>query len=191
MLSRPVPGSEPGNLIIRLANRADAAAISALHAVCWHQTYGDLLPEEMLVTVTGESRLPARYRLLADASVICFVATSNMDIVGFADCGPYREAGQECQGEVYALYVLQSFHDRRVGLRLLSRCARALAGRGCNSMHLWCLEGNARARRFYTSTGGQLLGRRASVRGSTILDEVEYQWDLAGMNGLAMVEQGG
>ncbi len=186
MLTRQMPDrSDQDNLTIRLATQADAAALSAVHALCWHQAYGKLLPKDMLATVTAESRLPARHRILADASVVCYVATSESGIVGFVDCGPYRGEGRDCRGEVYALYVLQSFHDRRVGLRLLSCCATALAGQGYSSMHLWSLEGNARARRFYDSTGGTLLGRRASVRGSMVLIEVEYQWDLIGLKRLA------
>ncbi|MGN5476896.1 N-acetyltransferase family protein [Cupriavidus basilensis] len=187
-----MPGPESGNLIIRLANQADAAAISAIHAVCWHQTYGGLFPGRD--AFDRDERKPAASQvsiLLADASVICFVATSNMDIVGFADCGPYREAGQECRGEVYALYVLQSFHDRRIGKSFCRGAPEPWLG----GVAIRCTCGASKATHehagFNTSTGGRLLGRRASVRGSMILDEVEYQWDLAGMNGLAMVEQGG
>ncbi|AQV92309.1 N-acetyltransferase [Cupriavidus necator] len=161
------------DLTIRLATQADAAAIAAVHALCWHQAYGELLPNDLLANVTVESRLPARHRILADPSVACFVAASEAEVVGFADCGPCRGAEQECQGEVYALYVLQSFHGRRVGLRLLSSCATDLARRGCSSMRLWSLEENARARKFYESTGGRLVDRRSSARGSLVLTEVE------------------
>ncbi len=175
------------DLTIRLATQADAAAISAVHALCWHQAYGELLPKEVLANVTVESRLPARYRILADPSVACFVAISEAEVVGFADCGPCCEAEQECWGEVYALYVLQSFHGKRVGLRLLSCCATDVARRGYSSMRLWSLEKNSRARKFYDSAGGRLIGRRASARGSIVLTEVEYHWDHIGMERLAAV----
>ncbi|WP_432258840.1 N-acetyltransferase family protein [Cupriavidus sp. TMH.W2] len=175
------------DLTIRLATKADAAAISAVLALCWHQAYGELLPRDLLANVTAESRLPARHRILADSSVACFVATGEAEVVGFADCGPSRGAEQEGWGEVYALYVLQSFHGRRVGLRLMSCCAAALARRGCSSMRLWSLEENARARKFYESAGGRLVDRRSSARGSMVLTEVEYHWDLIGMERLAAV----
>lgn len=188
-MTRPMPDRpHQEDLTIRPATQADAAAISAVHALCWHQAYGELLPKDMLANVTAESRLPARYRILADPSVACFVATSEAEVVGFSDCGPCREAEQECRGEVYALYVLEAFHDKRVGLRLLSCCASALLRRGSSSMRLWSLEENARARRFYERAGGRLLDRRVSTRGSVVLTEVEYHWGLIGMKRLAALK---
>jgi GNAT superfamily N-acetyltransferase len=174
-----------GTVTIRHAVPADAMAISMVHALCWHQAYTDLLPAALLASVTAERRLSARRQVMADASVTSYIADVGGDIVGFADCGPQREAGAQTQGEVYALYVLQPFQQRQVGLRLFSRCARTLLEQGFKSMHLWCLESNARARRFYDTAGGQLAGRRDLARGAIVLTEVEYRWSLAGMNGLA------
>jgi GNAT superfamily N-acetyltransferase len=180
--------SEPyqGMATIRQANPADATAISMVHALCWHQTYADLLPAQVLTNVTAERRLPARRQILADPSVSSCVADVGDEMVGFADCGPHREAGEKNQGEVYALYVLQPFQGRRIGLRLFSWCAKTLLEKGYKSMHLWCLETNLGARQFYEATGGQPVGRRDAARGAIVLIEVEYRWDVSGMGQLAL-----
>ncbi|WP_354687001.1 GNAT family N-acetyltransferase [Cupriavidus necator] len=168
---------------IRRAVADDVWALATVHARCWHETYRQLLPDELLRTVTPERRFLARVRVLSDPTVGSFVAcrTEAGDVIGFADCGPLRNSARSVSGEIYALYVLASHHGAGIGFGLFAACVRELLGRGYISMKVYVLADNEKARRFYEETGGRYETTVVSRRGEIYLEEAVYGWDYAAM----------
>lgn len=178
----------PVEVCIRLARAQDAPGISQVHARAWQQAYAGLIPAPLLATVTPEGRLPGRVAVLSDPAVTSLVAclpAPGERIVGFADCGPARDCGSPEAGELYAVYLLDAWQGRRVGLRLLGTSAAQLRRRGHREMVLWVLQGNRRARQFYDTAGGRAFSSRQSTRAGYVIDEVGYRWDGAAMEKLA------
>ena len=97
-------------------------------------------------------------------------------MVGFADGGPEREGNQTYQGELYSIYILEEYHRRGVGRKLVSAIAQSLLACQMSSMLLWVLKDNHPSRRFYEALGGEYVGQKAiSIGGASIL-EVAYGW---------------
>ena len=88
------------------------------------------------------------------------------------------------RGELYAVYLLEAHQRRGVGRRLACAVAHGLLSAGFESMLLWVLEENRRARRFYESLGGEQVGRKNIEIGGAALVEVSYGWrDITGLAG--------
>lgn len=168
---------------IRRAVADDAWAVATVHARCWHETYRQLVPDELLPAVTAERRFPPRVRVLSDPTIGSFVAchTEAGDVIGFADCGPLRNSARSVSGEIYALYLLASHHGQGVGFGLFAACVRELLGRGHISLKVSVLAGNQKARRFYQEAGGRYETSIVSRRGETYLEEAVYGWDYVAM----------
>jgi GNAT superfamily N-acetyltransferase len=82
-----------------------------------------------------------------------YVAEDEGRVVGFASVGPSRD--QQGVGELYAIYVEPDAWSTGAGRELIVAAEDALA-RSYRDAHLWVLEENARARRFYELAGWEL-----------------------------------
>jgi len=82
--------------------------------------------------------------------------------------------------EFSAVYVLQRFQRRGIGLGLMHGVAAALLENGVDMAALWCLKDNTGARRFYERLGGEFLLERAGPEIHAGQIEIVYGWrDLA------------
>src|SRR5512136_2530600 len=97
--------------LIRPAQIEDARAMARVHVDTWRTTYAGIVPDEHLANLSVE-RSQARWseHLQDPQGEQAFVAlTSTGEIVGIASGGPAREAVENCDGELYVLYVLKAF----------------------------------------------------------------------------------
>ena len=103
------------------------------------------------------------------------------DIVGFVTVSPSRDEDLPGFGEVRALYVAPDRWRSGAGSALLAQAEVLLGDAGFNEAHLWVLEDNPRARRFYERAGWALDGARKVVEiGGRPLAEVRYRKAAAG-----------
>ncbi len=172
---------------IREAVPADAGGITRVHIDTWRTSYAGIVPDEHLAGLSYSRREPVWVQILTrDAPAECnFVAeTEGGEVVGFAGGGPEREGDEVYRGELYAIYLLQEHQGRGIGRRLACAVAQGLLSSGFDSMLLWVLEDNRRARRFYESLGGAVVGRKSIEIGGAALVEVSYGWrDITGLAG--------
>jgi len=165
-------------IIIRVGRVGDAAPIARVHVDTWRSAYRNLIPDEILAGLSYELRARFWRGQLSnpDFHGYLYVAEHPQSgIVGFASGGPNRDAPNEFQGELYAIYILDRYQRRGVGRRLFQRAARWLWDKGFHSMIVWVLEANP-SRAFYESLGGALVAKRdISIRGAR-LTEVGYGW---------------
>ena len=167
-----------GNISIRCGSPDDADAIAALHAESWRSAYRGLVPEDELgETLDGERRGFWRTRFAAPdpGRRVVFLATSGDVLVGFACL--LADADPEHGPLLDNLHVKPGWRGHGVGARLLheSRAwARAIAPG--QPMHLWVLEGNMPARRFYERQGGAEVERRSEERGGMTIAVWRCVW---------------
>jgi len=170
---------------IREAVPADAGGIARVHVDTWRSSYAGIVPDEHLAGLSYDDREAVWGQILSrDRPAQCnFVAeTGACEIIGFAGGGPEREGDEVYLGELYAIYMFEAYQRRGVGRRLACAVAHGLLSAGFESMLLWVLEDNRRARRFYESLGGELVGRKSIEIGGAALVEVSYGWkDIAGL----------
>lgn len=167
----------------REAKSSDAAAIGALHITSWCETYTGLLPNQLLNDLSAEERAAMWSAVMNDPATFggtaVFVAKAGGKIVGFGACGGQRDEAlkeQGFDGEVGAIYVLQSHQHAGLGSSLMSLMARSLLDRGRTAATLWVLRENASARRFYEHLGGTLVGEKPDEHWGATLTEVAYGW---------------
>jgi GNAT superfamily N-acetyltransferase len=146
---------------IVVASASDAPVIAALHAESWRSAYRGLYRDEFLDGPVFEERLwfwnerlaaphPERRHVL--------LATAGDERVGFAFVP--LDADPAWSPLLDNLHVKPAYKGHGIGARLLttSREWVALAAPG-EPMHLWVMEGNTDARRFYDRQGGTLAER--------------------------------
>ena len=163
----------------RQATWHDAETIAGLHTENWWVAYRGMLPDAYLGGPIASERLALwRSRLASPDAERLFVllAESGAALVGFV-CVLLDEESQRgaCLDN---LHVLSGWRGRGLGRALFGRATRwanvTVPGR---VMHLWVLEGNLDARRFYDALGGEIVERlQKEVVKGVIVASIRYFW---------------
>jgi ribosomal protein S18 acetylase RimI-like enzyme len=180
-----------GSNALRTAELDDAPKIARVHVASWLETYKGILPAAMLAALSVEHRIEAWELILRDPATAphtaVYVNEVDSQIVGFGACNDQRDEALKLQGldgEIGAIYVLQSHQRRGIGQALMRAMAADLIHRGFRGVALWVLRENSAARRFYERCAGVVVADREDVRSSTVLAEIAYGWpDLAVLSG--------
>jgi ribosomal protein S18 acetylase RimI-like enzyme len=163
-------------LIIRRATHADVEAIARTHVQAWHESYQELLPRAAIEARSVETRVEQWGGILENPDILVYLAEQGRTVCGFGSGGKAR-TGLPAETEVYSFYLVDSAKRRGVGRTLFLRLGDELAKRGCASLGLWVLVGNAPARRFYEAMGGRAGETRFDRRGEFVFDDIAYIWD--------------
>lgn len=167
--------------MIRPAGADDLDGIAAVHAAAWRAAYAGILPArtQQAFTVANRRKFWAGIGLGDPAAGRpMFVALDDDAIVGFAVCGPPRNRELPFDAELYVLNVDPGHWRRGIGRCLFARCVEHLSAVGRDSLYLWVLAANERARRFYESLKGKPLAdhvRDADFDGVAV-PEIAYGW---------------
>lgn len=159
---------------IRAATGDDAGAIAHVHVETWKTTYAGIVPEAYLAGLDEVLRAKLWHEFLGTNALV-LVAEQNGRVVGFAHAGANREVLEECDSELYSIYLLRPAQGRGAGTALLRAIAAALEERGFRSLAVWVLERNP-ARSFYEKMGAHLAASKVIEIGGAKLMEVAYAW---------------
>ena len=172
--------------MIRPADIDDASAIARVHVASWRSTYRDLLPNDFLDALTETAYTDRWRRFIGDGTSRVYVVEDDRHPdggpVGFASAGRERAGETGFQGELYAIYILDSFQRRGFGTQLVRLAVSGLREMGFDDMIVWVLRDNRPARDFYERLGGVYVRTQPITIGSVTLEEVSYGWpSLAGV----------
>lgn len=170
-------------MIIRAAKREDTPGIAHVHNESWRTTYRGMLPDEYLANLRDEDSR-ARWERAIDAGHLLYVAEDETGkIAGFVAGGPARTDVDEYEGELYAIYILDSHHGRGIGRLLVQALAKGFEERGMHSMLLWVMKGNP-AQGFYEALGGQEIRTQEFQLAGVTIEEIAFGWkDIAPLIG--------
>ncbi len=161
-------------MTLRPATERDRAAIAALQAASWQDSYRAMLSAAYLENqVLADLQRHWQAVTLGREDVV-LIAEEAGEAVGFiavwCDPAPYIDN----------LHVLPSQRSKGTGRKLMQAAARQLQSLGHSSAYLWVLEGNQGALRFYEGLGGRQSERAdLDVFGRT-LPSIKVAWsDLA------------
>jgi ribosomal protein S18 acetylase RimI-like enzyme len=168
-----------GEWTVRPASINDARAIAQVHVASWRSAYRGILPDSLLNGLSMEGR-EAMWRGLLDApepssSITLVGCDASNKVAGFISGGKERTGQLGCDGEIYAIYLLDEAQRKGLGAQLVGQLARDLAVRGFSSMAVWVLALNP-ARRFYERLGAELIGQQEIELGGQTFIEVAYGW---------------
>jgi ribosomal protein S18 acetylase RimI-like enzyme len=162
-------------VVIRSASTADAPQIAAVMRDSWFAAYEGIIAHQIIDRVTAPdsgARVRQSFRTRPWQRMIAAVAPhppgaeARPGIVGYASFGPERDvlgmswpyprtvAGAEGRvAELYALYVHPAWWSTGTGRALMDQVLAKVSSAGYQSITLWVLEDNVRARRFYEQAG--------------------------------------
>lgn len=130
---------------------------AVVHWKAWHEAYPGLVDQAYLESFTLEKCTQAAFRWLDRI----LVAKDGERVVGFAGYGAYRDDTLPGAGEVYAIYILKEYYDKKVGYALMRAALERLSNYG--RVAVWVLEGNERAIRFYERCGFRFDGTKERI----------------------------
>ena len=162
--------------MVRAANIEDAGLIAKVHVATWRTAYRGLLPDEFLESLTEANYEERWRRTMHDGTSRVYVAEQDARVVGFASGGRERAGEVGYDGELYALYVLETAQRRGHGRRLVRAVVNGLREMGLVDMIVWVLRDNPTARKFYERLGGIYIRSQPIMIGSASLQEVSYGW---------------
>ncbi|MCC6616224.1 MAG: GNAT family N-acetyltransferase [Anaerolineae bacterium] len=170
--------------VYRDATADDATAIARIQVDTWWTTYRGIMPDAVLERLSYE-RSEANWRTGLEnpqsRSFVKLACDENDTVLGFAAAGPEREGSHGFDGEIYAIYVLQSAQRGGLGVGLVTAAAIKLLARGIDNMIIWVLRDNPLGRGFYERIGGEQVTEREISIGGVMMPEIGYGWrDLAG-----------
>ncbi|SFS49020.1 GNAT family N-acetyltransferase [Paenibacillus sp. 453mf] len=166
-------------MIIRQAVFEDVKSIARVHVESWRTAYKGVIKDEVLAGLSVEQRMMSWESQLQpghDQTAVYVAETEEGAIVGFASGGPSRTHSLPYKGELYAIYILDSYRRQGIGLLLMQSIAVFLREQGHDSMFLWALKDN-RYRAFYEKWHGVPAGDKlVQIRGEDYT-EIAYGWD--------------
>jgi ribosomal protein S18 acetylase RimI-like enzyme len=163
--------------LVTPAGPGDALALAQVHVRAWRETYPGILPQTYLDRMSAEAHAARWVWRLLHAEEITLAAEGPDGLVGYASGDvPRLGGGVNADAEITTLYVLRRAQGEGVGRRLMTGLARTLAAKGAESLVIWVLRDNLRARGFYEAMGGVLTGERTERVGGWNVPSVAYRW---------------
>jgi GNAT superfamily N-acetyltransferase len=169
------------DMLLRLAEPADALAVARVHIRSWQAGYRALLPADFLNNLRPDERA-ARYDFATrdPQKPRTILAMEEDAVLGFATTSPSHDADLPDHGELCGLYVDPEMWGRGIGAALIAAARTRLIGLGFRHALLWMLAGNRRAERFYGIDGWTPDGVcRTDASSGVVLDEVRFQRQLS------------
>jgi len=163
---------------IRIAGPNDAAAIAALHAESWRNSYRGILADDYLDGRILLERIAVwreRFRAPKPRQYVV-VAEDQGAVVGFA-CA-YGNADDRWGTNLDNIHVLPAQKRKGIGAGLIANVASWSSenhqGKG---LFLWVFERNLPARHFYERLGGVVAGDTIwTAPEGTLVKQLRYAW---------------
>ncbi len=149
-------------IALRPITPADADAVAALHAASWRSAYRGIFSDQFLDHEVAQERQQAwRERLqvtpsATDWGVVAEDAQGRL--VGFAYVMPDHDP--DWGHYIDNLHVAPDLKGGGVGKRLMQAVVAQLPAAPARPLHLWVLDANQPAKRFYAKLGADFAEQR-------------------------------
>ena len=166
------------NIHIREAGLEDASSIARVRVASWQSTYHGIIPQNYLDSLSTAEYLGHWQGILAAngrQGYTCVAENEAGEIIGFALGGGERSLDPKFEGELYALYIMETYQRRGIGRNLVFTIAGYLVHEGINSMLAWVLSDNP-ACAFYEALGGEPVYEKPMMISGKELKQIAYGW---------------
>jgi len=159
-------------------------AIAHVQVDTWRTAYKGIVPDNFLDRMSYEGA-QRNWQWLIDpvSAAAVYVAEDDSRVVGFA-AGGVEKGKDPYKAQLYAIYVLEEFQRKGIGLKLTLPIVQDMKSSGLTSMTAWVLE-ESPSKQFFEEIGGARTGSKEKIIGSKSLQEVCYVWKNLG----ALVER--
>lgn len=143
----------------RAMTAADADAVAHLHATSWRSAYRGIVPDAFLDhEVFADRQAVWRERLQGPATAPAFGIVAEDpagQLIGFTYVLPGHDP--ICGSLIDNLHVHPESKGGGIGRRLLRAVVRELGPEHGQPLHLWVLDQNEAAKRFYARLGAEFI----------------------------------
>jgi ribosomal protein S18 acetylase RimI-like enzyme len=158
--------------LIRRAGSADAAALAAVGAATFEETFGHLYPAADLARFLAEAYSLERTRAdLADPVKASWIVEAGSEVVGYALAGPcslpHPQVTADC-GELKRIYFRKTWQGAGLGARLFAETIAWLQSNGPRRVWIGVWSENHGAQRFYARHGFEKVGEYGFHVGDTV-----------------------
>ncbi|PEC18866.1 GNAT family N-acetyltransferase [Bacillus cereus] len=161
---------------IRRAIKDDISGIAKVHVDSWKTTCKGIFANEILESITYEQREKQwknifqkegdhQYRFVAEML--------NGEIVGFIDGGIERTGTYNCDGELYAIYLLQQYQGMKIGQKLFQALLSECIKHDIQSLLVWVVTNNP-SKKFYEKFKPEKIDTKFLER--VQVEETAYCW---------------
>ncbi|OJD72417.1 GNAT family N-acetyltransferase [Bacillus sp. NH11B] len=161
---------------IRRAIKDDILGIAKVHADSWKTTYKGIFANEILDNITYEQREKQWESIFQKEGnhQFRFVAeTLNGTIIGFIDGGVERSGTYNCDGELYAIYLLQQYQGLKIGQKLFQALLSECIKNDMQSLLVWVVTNNS-CKTFYEKFNPEKIDKKFLER--VQVEETAYCW---------------
>jgi GNAT superfamily N-acetyltransferase len=161
---------------IRRAIKDDISAIAKVHVDSWKTTYKGIFSNGILDNITYDQREKLWESIFQkeDGHQFRFVAeTLNGKIIGFIDGGVERTGTYNCDGELYAIYILQEYQGMKIGQRLFQALLFDCKKDNMQSLLVWVVANNP-SKKFYEKYNPEKIDTKLLERLN--VEEIAYAW---------------
>lgn len=137
-----------------------------VHWKAWQETYTGLVDQNYLDNFTLEKCTDIAFRWRDNI----LVAKENDKVIGFVGYGAYGDNSLPEAGEIYGIYILKEYYDKRIGYALMCAALEKLSA--YRRIAVWVLEGNHRAIKFYERCGFRFDGTKKQIKLGTANTEI-------------------
>lgn len=165
-------------MYIRNMEKIDIPFVVDINIEMWKKTYKEIINEEIFLMreKNRENSINIMKEKLENKENFYKVVYINNKIIGFVSYGKNRDIAKDNLGEVYAIYILEEFHEKGIGKKLISYAKNDLKEKGYTSLVIWTLEENPN-KKFYEKLGGkEFSNRQIDILGQK-LKEIGYLYE--------------
>jgi len=156
-----------GMMSIRYIKVEDAKRVAQINVEGWQTAYRGIIPDDFLDSLDVKSRTDSVKDTISENPNEGFVFEDERQLIlGFCQFGELRwveEFGDECDCEMYAIYVSLDSRGRGVGKALMEAAFAEFRAQNKKSMLVNVLEGNTASVDFYRNLGGVEIGEKPFV----------------------------
>lgn len=149
--------------MIRKAKTTDASSIVYINITSWKETYKSIFPTSFLDKLDPYDNVNIERCINNIGEYIVY--TEDDKVLGFARYGKNKKDYDDNYGEIYALYVDNNHHGKKIGSKLVNHILKIMP---YEYLLISTLKDN-KANEFYKKIGGKLIGEC-----KFILEDKEY-----------------
>ncbi len=138
---------------IRKATVDDVKDISRIYALSWKAAYVGMVPQDFLNAIDDDRWVQKFKKDIGDGTLSALMIFDGETPAGCAAFDAARDEKMQGWGEIVSIYLHPDYFGKGFGEALLGETVAALREQGYESVYLWVLRDNSRARRFYEKHG--------------------------------------
>lgn len=158
------------------ATHNDSLAVGTILSSSWKAAYEGILPDEFLQSLSGEKR---GQRFSKDLSrhpdLAYYLLLKDKTAIGVCALHPSRDIDLNKTIEIGVFYLLPDHWGTGAGRIMFDKAFQLITTEATyNSISLWVLAQNSRARKFYEKLGFKHDGTIKEINRGVLLTELRY-----------------